>query len=55
MVMEFGAPNKESINRYKGKNYTIIVGDFNTTLILMHRFSRQKINKEILALKDISD
>ena len=32
---------------------TIIAGDFNTPLISMDRQSRQKINKETLALKDI--
>ena len=32
---------------------TIIAGDFNTPLISMDRISRQKINKETLALKDI--
>ena len=34
---------------------TIIVGDFNTTLTLMGRSSRQKINKETQALNDTTD
>ena len=34
---------------------TLIVGDFNTTLTLMDRSSRQKINKEIQALNDTVD
>ena len=34
---------------------TLIVGDFNTTLTLMDRPSRQKINKEIQALNDTVD
>ena len=33
----------------------IIVGDFNTSLSLMDRSSRQKINKEIQALNDTLD
>ena len=35
-------------------NNTIIVGDFNTPLT-MHRSSKQKINKEIMALNDTLD
>ena len=31
---------------------TIIVGDFNTPLILRDKLSRQKINKETQALND---
>ena len=38
---------KEEIN-----SNTIIVGDFNTSLIPMDRSSRQKINKEKQALND---
>ena len=34
---------------------TVIVGDFNTPLIVMNRSSRQKINKEIHALNDTRD
>ena len=34
---------------------TIIVGDFNTPLTSMDKSSRQKINKETLALKDTLD
>ena len=34
---------------------TIIVGDFNTSLIPMDRSSRQKINKETQALNDTID
>ena len=34
---------------------TIIVGDFNTPVTSMYRSSRQKINKETLALKDTSE
>ena len=36
-------------------NNTIIVGDFNTPLSEMDRSSKQKINKEIKALKDTLD
>ena len=36
-------------------NNTIIVGDFNTSLTLMDRSSRQKINKETQALNDTID
>ena len=41
---------KEEIN-----SNTIIVGGFNTSLTPMDRSSRQKINKETQALKDIID
>ena len=34
---------------------TIIIGDFNTPLTSMDRSSRQKINKEILALNGTLD
>ena len=34
---------------------TVIVGDFNTPLTSTDRFSRQKINKERVALKDTLD
>ena len=36
-------------------NNTIIVGDFNTPLIAMGRPSKQKINKETMALNDTLD
>ena len=41
----------------KGKidRNTVILGDFNTSLISMDRSSRQKINKETVALNDILD
>ena len=31
---------------------TVIVGDFNTQLLTMDRSSKQRINKEILAIKN---
>ena len=34
---------------------TIIVGDFNTTFTTMERSSKQKINKETMALNDTLD
>ena len=34
---------------------TIIVGDFNTPLSKMDRYSKQIINKDIVALKNILD
>ena len=36
-------------------NNTVLVVDFNIPLISMHRTSRQKINKETMALKDTLD
>ena len=36
-------------------NNTIIVGDFNTPLVLMDRSTKQKINKETQALNDAID
>ena len=36
-------------------NNTIILGDFNTPLILMDRSTKQKINKETQTLKDTMD
>ena len=36
-------------------NNTIIVGDFNTPLTTMDRSSKQKINKETMALNDTLD
>ena len=36
-------------------NITIIVGDFNTPLTSMDRSSKQKINKETMALNDTLD
>ena len=36
-------------------NNKIIVGDFNTPLTLMHRSTKQKINKETQTLNDIMD
>ena len=41
---------KEEVN-----SNTIIVGDFNTSLIPMDTSSRQKINKETQALNDTTD
>ena len=34
---------------------TVIVGDFNTTLSTMDKSSKQKINKDIMALNDTLD
>ena len=36
-------------------NNTILVGDFNTPLTTMDRSSKQKINKEVVALNDTVD
>ena len=41
--------------RYHLTPATIILGDFNTPLTAVDRSSRQKINKEILALSDKLD
>ena len=54
-----GAPKyiKQLLTDIKGEidSNTIIVGDFNTPLTPMDRSSKQKINKETLALKDTLD
>ena len=49
--------HKKNTNRHKGRNwqYTIIVGDFNTSLTAMDVSSKQKINKEIQVLNDTLD
>ena len=51
-----GAPKhiKQILIDKKGEidSNTIILGDFNTTLISMDRSSRQKINRETLVLSD---
>ena len=48
---------KANTNSHKGKinTSTIIFVDINTPLPSMDRLSRDKINKEILALNDILD
>ena len=43
-----------NIKKFIGNN-TIIVGDFNTPLTVMDRSSKQKINKETMALNDTMD
>ena len=54
-----GAPKyvKQSLVDIKGEidRNTIIIGDFNTTLTSMNRSSRQKSNKETVALNDTLD
>uniref|UniRef100_A0A8C4PV99 RNA-directed DNA polymerase n=1 Tax=Equus asinus asinus TaxID=83772 RepID=A0A8C4PV99_EQUAS len=54
-----GAPKyiKQLLTDIRGEidSNTIIVGDFNTPLTPMDRSSKQKINKETLALKDTLD
>ena len=54
-----GAPQyiRQTLTDLKGEidSNTIIVGDFNTPLTLMHRSSKQKINKETQVLNDILD
>ncbi|CAG8855190.1 13508_t:CDS:1, partial [Gigaspora margarita] len=48
---------KQLLTDIKGEidSNTIIVGDFNTPLTPMDRSSKQKVNKETLALKDTLD
>ena len=52
-----GAPQyvRQLLTSMKGEinNNKIIVGDFNTPLTLMHRSTKQKINKETQTLNDI--
>ena len=54
-----GAPKyiKQTLTDIKGDidSNTIMVGNVNTPLISMDRSSRQKINKETLALNNTSD
>ena len=54
-----GSPQyiRQRLTAIKGEinSNTIIVGDFNTSLMLMNRSSRQKINKETQALNDTID
>ena len=54
-----GAPQyvRQMLTSMKGEinNNTIILGDFNTPLILMDRSTKQKINKEIQTLNDTID
>ena len=58
-VPNTGSPTyiKQILTNTKGENdrNTIIVGDFNTLLTSMDRPSRQKINRETLALNDTLD
>ena len=60
-IINIYAPNigvpqyvRQMLTSKKGeiKNYTIIVGDFNTPLTLMDRSTKQKINKETQTLND---
>ena len=55
-ALNIGAPKyvKQILMDIKGEinRNTIIVGDFNTPLTSMDRSSRQKINKETVALND---
>ena len=48
---------RQLLTSMKGEinNNKIIVGDFNTPLTLMHRSTKQKINKETQTLKDTMD
>ena len=48
---------RQLLTTLKGQinNNTVIVGDFNTSLIAMDRSSRQKINKETQALNEALD
>ena len=54
-----GAPKyiKQILTNIKGEinSNTIIVGDFNKPLVSIDRSSRQKINRETLALNDTLD
>ena len=49
--------HKINTNRYKGRNwqYTIIVGDFNTSLTAMDISSKQKMDKETQVINDALD
>ena len=63
-VVNINAPNtwapqyiRQILTAMEGEidSNTIIVGGFNTPLISMNRSSRQKINKETMALNEILD
>ena len=49
--------HKKNTNRHKGRNWqhTIIVGDFNTSLIAMDISSKQKINRKTQVINDTLD
>ena len=59
MHTNIGSPQyiRQLLTTLKGEinNNTIIVGDFNTSLMAMDRSTRQKINKETQALNDALD